>query len=69
LDGFSPAKNPDLWSREILAEVARHTAQGGTFATDTAAGHVRRALADAGFDVARVAGYGRKRHMSKGVLA
>lgn len=68
LDGFSPAKNPDLWSGEILAEVARHTAQGGTFATYTAAGHVRRALADAGFDVARVAGYGRKRHMSKGTL-
>jgi len=51
-----------------MREVARHTAAGGTFATYTAAGHVRRALAEAGFDVARVAGYGRKRHMSKGVL-
>ena len=68
LDGFSPAKNPQLWSAELMREVARHTAAGGTFATYTAAGHVRRALAEAGFDVARVAGYGRKRHMSKGVL-
>jgi tRNA U34 5-methylaminomethyl-2-thiouridine-forming methyltransferase MnmC len=68
LDGFSPAKNPQLWSPELMGEVARHTAPQGTFATYTAAGHVRRALCEAGFDVARVAGYGRKRHMSKGVL-
>jgi len=68
LDGFSPAKNPQLWSPDILAQVAAHTAPRGTFATYTAAGHVRRALDGAGFDVARVAGYGRKRHMSKGVL-
>lgn len=69
LDGFSPAKNPELWSDELLAEVARHTAPGGTFATYTAAGHVRRALSDAGFTVTRQPGFGRKRHMSAGVLA
>ncbi len=68
LDGFSPAKNPELWSPELMAEVGRHTAPGGTFATYTAAGHVRRALADAGFAVTRRPGFGRKRHMSVGVL-
>lgn len=68
LDGFSPAKNPQLWSDDILAQVAAHTAPRGTFATYTAAGHVRRALGAAGFDVVRGPGYGRKRHMSKGVL-
>jgi tRNA U34 5-methylaminomethyl-2-thiouridine-forming methyltransferase MnmC len=66
LDGFAPAKNGDLWSDAILSEVAAHTAPGGTFATYTAAGHVRRALALAGFEVERVAGFGRKRHMSRG---
>jgi tRNA U34 5-methylaminomethyl-2-thiouridine-forming methyltransferase MnmC len=69
LDGFSPAKNPELWSPDLMAEVARHTAPGGTFATYTAAGHVRRALADAGFSVDRRPGHGRKRHMAVGVLA
>lgn len=69
LDGFSPAKNPELWSPDLMAEVARHTAPGGTFATYTAAGHVRRALAEAGFTVTRSPGFGRKRHMSRGVLA
>lgn len=66
LDGFSPAKNPELWSAGILAQVANHTAQGGTFATYTAAGHVRRALSEAGFTVERRPGHGRKRHMSTG---
>lgn len=68
LDGFSPARNPEMWGGPLLAEVARHTAPGGTFATYTAAGHVRRALAQGGFAVERVPGFGRKRHMSRGVL-
>jgi len=69
LDGFSPAKNPELWAPDLMTEVARHTAPGGTFATYTAAGHVRRALAEAGFTVSRAPGFGRKRHMSTGTLA
>lgn len=64
LDGFAPAKNPELWSDELMAEVARHTAPEGTVATYTAAGHVRRALAAAGLEVSRQPGYGRKRHMT-----
>lgn len=69
LDGFAPARNPELWEAPFLAEVARHTAPGGTFATYTAAGAVRRALAAAGFAVARLPGYGRKRHMTAGRLS
>lgn len=68
LDGFSPAKNPELWSEALMQDVGKHTAPDGTFATYTAAGHVRRALTEAGFDVSRRAGFGRKRHMSVGVL-
>ncbi len=68
LDGFSPAKNPELWSPDLMAEVARHTAPGGTFATYTAAGHVRQSLGDAGFMVTRQPGFGRKRHMTTGQL-
>lgn len=68
LDGFAPAKNPELWSADLLAEVARHSRPGASFATYTAAGHVRRGLASAGFQVERVPGFGRKRHMSRGTL-
>ena len=64
LDGFSPAKNPELWSEALMAEVYRHTRPGGTAATYTAAGFVRRGLEAAGFAVTRIPGYGRKRHMT-----
>ena len=64
LDGFSPAKNPEMWGEDLLAEVGRHTAPGGTAATYTAAGFVRRGLQAAGFDVTRQQGYGSKRHMT-----
>ncbi|MEM7488104.1 MAG: tRNA (5-methylaminomethyl-2-thiouridine)(34)-methyltransferase MnmD [Pseudomonadota bacterium] len=69
LDGFAPARNPELWGADLMMAVARHTVPGGTFATYTAAGAVRRALAAAGFAVERVPGYGRKRHMTRGRLA
>ena len=68
LDGFSPAKNPELWSEALMAMVATKTAPGGTFATYTAAGHVRRSLAAAGFAVTRQPGHGTKRHMTTGHL-
>lgn len=68
LDGFSPAKNPELWGADLMAEVASHTAPDGTAATYTAAGFVRRGLEAAGFDVSRAPGFGRKRHMTRAVL-
>ena len=69
LDGFAPARNPELWGPELLSDVARHTSPSGTAATYTAAGSVRRALVAAGFEVERRPGYGRKRHMTAARLA
>lgn len=68
LDGFSPAKNPDLWTPELFATIADLSAPGATFATFTAAGAVRRGLAGAGFAVAKVAGFGSKRAMLCGAF-
>jgi len=64
LDGFSPAKNPEMWEPELMVGIGVHTSPGGTVATYTAAGFVRRGLTEVGFEVTRRAGYGRKRHMS-----
>ena len=64
LDGFSPAKNPELWEEELLNEVYRCTANKGTLSTYSAAGFVRRNLSLAGFEAKRVEGFGRKRHMT-----
>ncbi|MBU3902717.1 MAG: bifunctional tRNA (5-methylaminomethyl-2-thiouridine)(34)-methyltransferase MnmD/FAD-dependent 5-carboxymethylaminomethyl-2-thiouridine(34) oxidoreductase MnmC [Gammaproteobacteria bacterium] len=66
LDGFSPAKNPEMWSEAVLAEVARASHEGTTLAIYTSAGWVRRSLQTAGFEVKRVPGYGRKWEMTCG---
>ncbi|GGH33792.1 tRNA U34 5-methylaminomethyl-2-thiouridine-forming methyltransferase MnmC [Cribrihabitans marinus] len=68
LDGFAPARNPELWGDALMAQVAAHTRPGGTAATYTAAGFVRRGLAAAGFEVTRAPGFGRKRHMTRARL-
>jgi tRNA 5-methylaminomethyl-2-thiouridine biosynthesis bifunctional protein len=60
-DGFAPARNPAMWSDEVLALVAARSAPGAVAATFTVAGQVRRGLAAAGFEVARAPGFGRKR--------
>ncbi|MEO1651106.1 MAG: tRNA (5-methylaminomethyl-2-thiouridine)(34)-methyltransferase MnmD [Pseudomonadota bacterium] len=69
LDGFSPSKNPELWSEDLLRSVYARTRPGGTFSTYTAAGWVRRALANAGFEVERVKGFDRKRERLQGYRA
>lgn len=63
LDGFAPSKNPEMWRDEVLSEVARLAAPGGSLATFTAAGAVRRSLAALGFEVRKEKGFGRKRDM------
>ena len=66
LDGFAPARNPEMWTDALLAAVFAATRPGGTFATYAAAGRVRRALQTAGFDVERLKGFGGKREMLAG---
>ncbi|HBO7223054.1 TPA: bifunctional tRNA (5-methylaminomethyl-2-thiouridine)(34)-methyltransferase MnmD/FAD-dependent 5-carboxymethylaminomethyl-2-thiouridine(34) oxidoreductase MnmC, partial [Pseudomonas aeruginosa] len=66
LDGFAPAKNPDMWSPVLFAELARLSAPQATLGTFTSAGFVRRGLIEAGFAMQRVPGYGQKREMLSG---
>ncbi len=61
LDGFAPAKNPDMWSDDLMDQIARLSKTDTRFATFTAAGFVRRALLARGFHVEKQPGYGRKR--------
>ncbi|MDZ7928372.1 MAG: tRNA (5-methylaminomethyl-2-thiouridine)(34)-methyltransferase MnmD [Agrobacterium sp.] len=63
LDGFAPARNPDMWSLEIMQALFGRTAPEGTFATYAAAGFVRRNLIAAGFDLERRKGFAGKREM------
>ncbi|WP_040661666.1 bifunctional tRNA (5-methylaminomethyl-2-thiouridine)(34)-methyltransferase MnmD/FAD-dependent 5-carboxymethylaminomethyl-2-thiouridine(34) oxidoreductase MnmC [Neptuniibacter caesariensis] len=68
LDGFAPSKNPDMWSPELFQQIARLSHPGTTFSTFTAAGIVRRGLQEAGFEVSKQKGFGRKREMLIGTF-
>ena len=68
LDGFAPAKNPDMWTPQLFNAMARLARTGGTLATFTSAGFVRRGLIDAGFTMTKTKGFGRKREMLTGIM-
>ena len=63
LDGFAPAANPEMWDELIACEMARLSAPHAGFSTFTAAGPVKRALQNHGFEVNKVKGFGYKRDM------
>ena len=67
LDGFAPARNPEMWSPGVVRELGRIAAPGATLATWTVAGGVRSALAGAGFRVDKRPGFVGKREMLTGV--
>ena len=69
LDGFSPAKNPQLWEPGIFRAMADHSRAGTTLATYSCAGAVRRGLEAAGFRVEKSPGFGPKREMLRGEYA
>lgn len=68
LDGFTPSKNPAMWEENLYPQIAARTAGGGTVATFSSAGHVRRGLSAAGFDVKKIEGYGIKWSMTVGTM-
>jgi tRNA 5-methylaminomethyl-2-thiouridine biosynthesis bifunctional protein len=61
LDGFSPSKNPDMWSAAVFEQIRRLSAPRATVATYSVAGIVRSGLTEVGFDVSRAPGFGSKR--------
>ncbi|MGC3986975.1 MAG: FAD-dependent 5-carboxymethylaminomethyl-2-thiouridine(34) oxidoreductase MnmC [Pseudorhodoferax sp.] len=61
LDGFSPARNPEIWRLDTLKAVARCCRNGTRLATWSIARAVRDGLAQCGFAVQRVAGVPPKR--------
>lgn len=68
LDGFAPAKNPDMWTQELFETMAKLSRTGSTLSTFTAAGFVRRGLTEAGFKLSKAPGYGKKRELLYGIL-
>lgn len=62
LDGFSPSNNGELWEQALMDLIAACSDASTTLSSYSVAGRVRAALGQAGFEVSRVEGFGRKRH-------
>ncbi len=69
LDGFAPAKSPDLWSADLLRALARVAAEDATFAADSSADVVKKALDETGFTYRESAGLAGKYAMLAGEYA
>ena len=66
LDGFAPSRNPEMWTDELFAQLARLSAPDATLGTFTSTGWVRRSLKAAGFAMKRVPGIGHKWEVLRG---
>ncbi len=69
LDGFSPARNPAMWSLHTLQAVARLARRGARAASWCVAGEVRDRLVTCGFEVERAPGLPPKRHALRACFA
>ncbi len=69
LDGFSPDKNPEMWTAKVCNGIACLAAKQATLATYTVAGAVRKSLIQAGFEVYKALGFKKKRSMLMGHFA
>lgn len=64
LDGFAPARNPEMWQPRVVKALARLAAPGATLATWSVARGLREALTASGFEVERAPGIGGKREIT-----
>lgn len=68
LDGFAPAKNPQMWQPELFQILHKLSHGKTTFATFSAARIVRDGLINNGFSVSKHPGFGSKREMLNGTI-
>lgn len=68
LDGFSPAKNPDMWTAALFEQIGRLSKPQATIATFTVAGFVKRHLQRVGFRTQKTSCVGNKHEMLTGVF-
>jgi tRNA U34 5-methylaminomethyl-2-thiouridine-forming methyltransferase MnmC len=66
-DAFSPEKQPELWTEQVMDSISRLCDPGAVLVTYSAKGAVRRTLASCGFDVFKVPGPPGKREMIRAV--
>lgn len=68
LDGFSPAKNPEMWSEQLFEQIGRLSKAQASITTFTVAGFVRRQMKNVGFRTQKKTCVGNKHEMLTGVF-
>lgn len=66
-DAFSPDKQPELWSGEVIGAIGQNLDPGAVLVTYSSKGTVRRTLKSCGFDVEKVPGPPGKREMIRAI--
>lgn len=68
LDGFSPPKNPEMWSKEIFSQMKFHSKEFSTFSTYSVAKVIKENAIENGFEIQTQKGFGTKKEMLLGKL-
>lgn len=68
LDGFTPAKNPEMWSEKLFSLLSRLSHCDTTLATFAAASRVKKSLTDNNFKIKTLPGFAKKREMVSAVF-
>lgn len=63
-DAFAPSRQPEMWSKEMLAIVTKRMKEGGILATYCAQGQFKRHLRELGLEVSNHPGANGKREMT-----
>ena len=68
LDGFSPSRNPEMWSDALFEQIARLSKEQASLSTFTVAGFVKRGLTKVGFRLSKKAIDCKKEHCLAGLF-
>lgn len=66
-DAFSPAVQPELWTKEVLGRITPFLETNAVLVTYSSRGEVKRHLLELGFMIERLPGPGKKRHILRAV--
>ena len=66
-DAFSPNTQPELWSEDIFSKIYNNLNSNAILTTYSSKGSVKTALRNSGFEVKRITGVGRKKHIVRAV--
>lgn len=66
-DAFSPGSQPELWTVDVFFKMAAMLNSGGYLVTYSSKGVVQRAMKEAGFEVEKHPGPGRKREVIRAI--